>query len=80
MRKQPKIIFKPGMIDKMVKEHDTTLTSLAAEIGIGYTQLYRTSLPIDDKNFNFVGSRVIAGILNAFPETKFDDYFDIILI
>lgn len=80
MRQQPKIVFKPGTVDRLVVEHDTTISGLAIEIGVNYTQLYRSTLDTKNKNFNFVGPRIIAGVLNAFPGSKFEDHFDVILV
>jgi len=80
LKKQPKIIFKPGTVDRLVRENDTTITRLAIEIGVSYSQLWRSNLAQNDKHFNFVGSDLVAGMLRAFPDTRFEEYFDVILV
>lgn len=80
MRYTVKVKFKPGVIDALVKERNTTLYVLADELGISYTQLYRTTLPIENKHFSYVGADLIAGLLHLFPDARFEQYFDIAVL
>ncbi|QXE02791.1 hypothetical protein [Terribacillus sp. DMT04] len=51
-----------------------TVTEMAAKIGVSYTQLYRTTLPVDHPNYNAPGTAFIAGVMSAF-DAPFEQFF-----
>lgn len=68
--KRAVIRIKPGVLQQLMDIHNTNLTGLVGVLGVSYTQLYRV-----EKEYSGVGSKIIAGILAAHPDKKFEDFF-----
>jgi len=64
------IRIRPGVLKTLMDEHDTNLTGLVGLLGVSYSQLYRV-----ENEYSGVGSKIIAGVLAAHPENKFEDFF-----
>jgi hypothetical protein len=56
-------------------EHKWNKGELAKAIGVARPTLYRASLDPKNPLYNSPGERVIAGVLNAFPGSVFEDFF-----
>jgi len=64
------IRLKSGVLQQLMDCHDTNLTGLVGVLGVSYSQLYR----VENKHTG-VGEKVIAGVLAAHPDKKFEDFF-----
>ncbi len=62
-------------IQKLQQEKGWTDTELAAKIGVSRSRLWRAKLPVTHEHYCSPGETLIIGVLNAFPEKKFDDLF-----
>jgi len=80
LEQHTEFVFKPNAVNQILKKYDLTLTELADKIKVHYVTIYRSSLDQSDKNYRYVGRKMVSGVLTAFPDTKFEDYFDVILV
>lgn len=62
-------------LNRRQKEQSWSDEELAKRIGVARTQLWRVRLPSNDHRHNTPGKLFIAGVLRAFPEAKFEDFF-----
>ncbi|MEH7157499.1 hypothetical protein [Neobacillus drentensis] len=62
--------LRKAAIDKDLE----TNAQIAEAIGVSVSQLWRSSLPIDDPRYNAPGQTFIAGVLKAFGE-PFERFF-----
>ncbi len=69
----PEIKLKPGVLDNLERELDINKTGLTVFTGLSTSQIYRVRT-----GKSKVGVDFIAGLLNADPSKKFEDFFVIV--
>lgn len=69
------IKLKTAYLESKRREMGWTKGRLARQVGISSTTLYRISLPFDHPDYDGPGAKVIAGVLQAFPDATFEAFF-----
>lgn len=69
-----RVLLKPGVLEKLQKDLDLKEQEFAEYISVSRSHLWRAKLPPSDKRFS-LGQDLIAKLLNAFPNKKFEDIF-----
>lgn len=75
MQNKDKIKLKISEVNEAQQKLKFTDTKFAKYIGISRSRLWRARLPESHQEYCTPGEDFIAGILRAFPNKSFDDFF-----
>ena len=70
-----KIRLNVELLEDLQKKNLWSDSELARQIGISRSRLWRAKLPMHHKEYCSPGETLIMGILQTFPNKKFDDFF-----
>lgn len=62
-------------LERRRKQRNWTKRKMIEKIGVSSPTFYRICLPINDSRHDNPGEKFIRGVLNAFPDAKFEDLF-----
>ncbi|MEN2465942.1 winged helix-turn-helix transcriptional regulator [Ornithinibacillus sp. JPR2-1] len=70
-----KLKLRVDILETLQAEKGWNDTELAKQLGISRSRLWRAKLPENHPEYCSPGENLITGVLNAFPDKKFDDLF-----